>query len=342
MANTTTARQIQTRTDWGAALRYDPVDPLVSSSNEALKYCAIRDLTNASPGDPFRIWRLPRVGEIVRKQQDDGSWKYHGGKEGLRSREDYAQIETFRIVRELVDKYAADRRLPAFRNASEFLFTHQTREGDFRGIAGNQYVPYYSAAITELLVKGGYSNDPRIEKSFEWLLSMRQDDGGWAFPLRTVGLKLSASMFESSTVQPDRSKPFSHMVTGMVLRAFAAHPVYRESSEARHAGELLSTRFFQRDKYPDRTSPSFWTSFSYPFWFTDLVSSLDSLSTMGFGLRNQGVRQGLEWLARRQKPDGLWRVRLRIMAGDGDADAWISLAICRVFKRIYGKGPVPA
>ena len=39
-------------------------------------------------------------------------------------------------------------------------------------------------------------------------------------------------------VQPDLSKPFSHNWTGMVLRAFAAHPIYRYCEEAQLAADL--------------------------------------------------------------------------------------------------------
>lgn len=37
----------------------------------------------------------------------------------------------------------------------------------------------------ELQIKAGYTDEPRIEKGFKGLLSVRQDDGGWANPLRT-------------------------------------------------------------------------------------------------------------------------------------------------------------
>ena len=41
-------------------------------------------------------------------------------------------------------------------------------------------------------------------------------------------------------IQPDRSKAFSHLITGIVLRAFAAHRRYRATREA---GELLKSLF---------------------------------------------------------------------------------------------------
>ena len=320
---------------WKRRLRYDPVPSLITSKDEALRYLSNRDLGN-SAGPIEELWHLPQVKKIEERQQLNGSWKYRGGREQLRSNENYDQIESFRVLRMLIEKYGMSKVCVSVRNTAEFFFSVQTEEGDFRGICGQQYVPYYSAAIMELLIKGGYAKDERIERGFNWLRSIRQDDGGWAFPLRTVGKRLGADIFNSDTIYPDKSKPFSHLITGMVLRAYAAHPVHRKSKEALHAGEMLAKRFFKRDKYPDRQAVSFWTSFSFPFWFTDLLSSLDSLSLMGFDPGNKWIKRGLDWLIARQSKDGLWRLNLRAMARVKEPDSWISFAISRMFKRFFG------
>jgi hypothetical protein len=257
--------EVDSRVSWRRKLKYDPMPALVNSTNEALRYLADRDLTGMEKGPPNSLWQLPAFQRIIAAQSENGSWRYHGGRKRIRSDEDYDQIETYRNLRELVEKYAINSNHPALRKAAEFLFGQQTDEGDFRGICGRQYVPYYSGAILELLIKSGYAEDYRIKKGFKWLLSNRQDDGGWAFPLRTVGRKLDPETFHSDTIEPDRSKPFSHLITGMVLRAFVAHPAYRGSREASRASDLLASRFFKADKYPDRRAPVFWTSFSFPF-----------------------------------------------------------------------------
>lgn len=259
----------------------------------------------------------------------------------MRSSEDYDQLETYRILGELVEKYGLNRDHPAIQSAADYLFSHQSEEGDFRGIYGNQYTPNYSAAIMELLIKAGYGSDSRIEKGFHWLRSNRQQDGGWAIPLRTVGRKFDPKTLHVEPIHQDRSKPFSHLVTGVVLRAFAAHPDHRTSSEARASGRLLAPRFFEADKYPDRRAPSFWTTFSYPFWFTDLLSSLDSLSLIGADKNDVQIRRALGWFLARQQQSGLWKLPLLRMTREEDRDSWISLVTCRVFKRLYGEDNSP-
>jgi squalene-hopene cyclase-like protein len=326
---------------WRQQLKYDPIRGLMSSKSDAIVYFTRHDLLGEKTEPVDRLWQLraPRV--LVGKQAPDGAWKYHGGKESLRAQEDYNQVETYRVLRELIEKYGMSRAHSSIQRAAEFLFSRQAEEGDFRGIAGNQYLPYYTGGIMELLIKAGYEDDSRIEKGFRWLLSTRQVDGGWAFPLRTRGYNLGPETFQAGTVQPDKSMPFSHLVTAMVLRAFAAHPRRRSSEEARAAGNLVTSRFFKPDKYPDRRAASFWTSFSYPFWFTDLLSSLDSLSLIGIGMDKPEIREAVDWFKKRQDRNGLWRLSLRIMDREEERDRWISLAVCRVLKRLLSNGSLP-
>ncbi len=318
--------------NWRQELRVDPVPVIISSNNPAIKYFVRRDLLDEKVEPIETLWELPEAKKIFHKQQEDGSWQYPGGgKPHLRSQEDYNQIETYRNLGILVEKYGLQNTHPAIGKAAGFLFSKQTPEGDFRGIYGNQYSPNYSAAIMELLIKAGYDSDSRIEKGFQWLLSIRQKDGGWAIPLRTVGAKY-ADIVKAITIEPNFTKLFSHLVTGVVLRAFAASGKYRKSPEAATAGKLLASRFFKRDVYPDRNTPQYWESAPFPFWFTDIVSALDSLSLMGFTKENPNIYGALNWLKSRQEDDGLFDLKLQ-KGKDKDLKFWLCLAICRLFKR---------
>jgi hypothetical protein len=317
---------------WQAPLRVDPVPTLLASDNAALASLVRHDLVGEEAHSPELLWHLPQVEHLLRKQSSNGAWKYpSGGK--VRSQEDYDQLETFRILGYLIEQYGLTRHHSAIGQAADFFFSHQTSEGDFRGIYGNQYTPNYSAAIMELLVKAGYENDPRIEAGFRWLLGLRQRDGGWALPLRTVGKIFDRATLQAGPIRPDTTKPSSHLITGVVLRAFAARVAYRRSSEAQAAGAFLASRLFAADTYPDRRAPDFWTRFSYPFWFTDLLSALDSLSQLRFSSADGRIRQALDWFVAHQEDDGLWRLSLVRMTGERDRDAWISLAICRMLRR---------
>lgn len=320
---------------WRASLEADPVPALLACGNPAVEYFTRRDLLREKTGPESRLWALPAAERILRRQREDGAWKYPGGQERIRSRQDYNQYETFRRLGFLVEMYGFSRKHPAIERAAEFLFSFQTAGGDFRGIYGNQYTPNYSAGIMELLIKAGYAGDPRIDRGFAWLLATRQDDGGWAIPLRTRGHKLDVIEMRAAPVEPDRARPFSWLATGVVLRAFAAHPRQRRSKAARQAGELLLSSFFLKDNYPDRGTPDFWLRLTFPFCYTDLLSALDSLSLLGFDSERPGIAQALAWFRDNQAPDGLWRLKT-LKNKDRDPRFWLALSICRVFKRFSG------
>lgn len=322
-------------TSWRAWLRYDPLPLLLSSENEALDYFVKRDLLGDDIKPVETLWHLPRVAKIARKQRDDGSWRYRGRRPGEEWGQDYNQLETYRVLGWLVELYGLNREHPAVEGAAKFLFSCQTEEGDFRGIYGSQYTPNYSAGIMELLTKAGYGRDRRIECGFRWLLSIRQNDGGWALPLQTVGARLDKALMASETLEPDPSKPFSHWATGVVLRAFAAHDEYRETKEARSAGMLLASSLFGRGRYPARQDAKFWTRFTFPFWFTDLLSALDSLSWLGIDRGHNRVKKGLDWFRGRKKADGGWDLHLLKNKSIDDLHLWTDLAICRLFKRFH-------
>lgn len=324
---------------WNIQLKVDPIDSLLQTEDKALNYFVRRDLQDQEGLPIESLWELPAVQKILKKQNEDGSWNYPGKSKEKYPHVIYSLIETFRNLGILIEKFGFSRHHSRCRKAAEYCFSCQDEEGDFRGIYENQYSPNYTAAIMELLIKAGYSRDHRIEKGFTWLLSMRQSDGGWAIPIRTHGVGNTIHWFSknkpSEPLHPDISQPFSHLVTGVVLRTFAAHRRYGRSVEAHRAGELLASRFFLKDAYPDRGNESYWKKSSFPFWFTDIVSALDSLSLMGFRKEHPQVKKGLEWLKTTQQENGVFNLKLLRSGGDKNTKYWTTLAICRIYKRLF-------
>ncbi len=136
--------------------------------------------------------------------------------------------------------------------------------------------------------------------------------------------------------EADPTRPFSHLVTGMVLRALAAHPRYRRSRETLRAAELLKSRLFKSDKYADRKGPEYWTKFTYLFQFTDLLSSLDSLGRIGFPKRDPDVARAIGWFRERQKTDGSFALTMCRGISDKRLPLWLGLALCRALLRFGG------
>jgi len=327
--------------NWQKHLRFDPLPALLSSGDEALQYFARRDLLDEEAGPIQRLWKLPKAQKILKKQTPAGSWDRPAAQK-KHSDINYELIETWKQFRLLIDKYGFDREDLSTARAAEFLFSCQTEDGDIRGFLANQYATYYTGAIIGLLNKAGYEDDARIEKGFHWLLSMRQQDLGWTVPIITHTYDWRTMYRLTSQpavpVEPDRSKPFSHNWTGMVLRAFAAHNRYRKTNAARTAVKLLKSRFFQPDCYTSYQSAGYWVRFDHPFWWNNLVAALDSISIIDPS-KDELMDKALGWLIEHQEEDGLWKASYVSRkdvdnARTSETRLWVSLAICRVFKRM--------
>jgi Squalene-hopene cyclase C-terminal domain len=323
--------QIQMK-KWWDEFNYDPKAPLLDSGDKSIALFSKHDLLDKEVALQD-LWQLSIPQGILRKQRPNGSWVYPGAKDHVRTQENYNQMETYRSLGILIEEFGFDRKHPAIQQAAEYLFTFQTREGDFRGIYGIQYSTNYSAGITELLIKGGFGSDPRIKSVFNWLISIRQSDGGWAIPFRTKNYNIQVISNHPKTIEPDTSKPFSHMITGVVLRAFSADPLYRKSKEAKQAGKLLLANLFNKDNYPDRQGADYWLRFTFPFWYTDLISALDSLSLLKFAKEESQIDKALKWFITHQERNGLWNLNISKGQNKDVLRLWLALAICRIFKR---------
>lgn len=329
---------------WRKQLKIDPVPALLSSGNEAVIYFTRRDICDESVGPLEQVWELPEVRKIVRKQLPDGSWPPTGKKPGVYPPYHYYLVESFRHFRTLVERYCFNSKHPVAVSAAEFILSCQTADGDIRGMIGNQYATYYTGAMLKLLIDVGYEADSRVEKGMRWLLDMRQDDGGWIIPIavhsidRETMIRLTSEYAEP--IEPDRSMPFSHNWTNMVLQAFAAHPNYRRSSEAVTAGNLLKLRFFQPDVYTSYRDAGYWVRFVH--WWPNLLMALDSLSLMGFRKDDPDITRGLDWFVANQQGDGLWKVsykkgdKFRGTPKEIEERLWLSLAVCKMLRRFYG------
>lgn len=327
--------------DW-PRLRYDSIAPLLSSGDDAVAYFARRDLLGEDAGLIEDVWDSPALKKILKKQKPDGSWKGSGKDADIYPPRHYDLSETWKQFRFLIDMYGMDKTHPAVRSAAEFLFSFQAAEGDIRGMLANQYAMYYTGAILYLLIRGGYADDSRVQKGLAWLLSMRQDDGGWIasplLPMKMNDPELTRLTTRYAPPVPlDKKLPASHHWTGMAIRPFAVHPEYRGHGEIRRAAGILKSRFFQEDCYTSYQAADYWVRFQFPFWWNHLVSAMDSLSLIGIPGEDHDIAGALAWLTGHQQSDGLWLLDYRKGRKPKDKEypdrLWISLAICRIFKR---------
>ena len=91
------------------------------------------------------------------------------------------------------------------------------------------------------------------------------------------------------------------------------------------------SRFFKADMYEDRRSASYWEEITYPFWATDILSSLDSLSCIGFTVDDEPIQKALGWLKKIQNPQGHWKAGFK--KSTLEDHLWVTVAVLGVIKR---------
>ena len=282
---------------WREKLRCDPIETLAGSQYEAVRYFTERDLLTEDVEHVSILWDLPEPRKLLRRQQEDGSWAYPGRNPERYPDVNYSLVETYKRLRLLVGKYGFDRSHSSIERAAEYVLSCQTEEGDIRGVYASQYHPHYDGVFLEYLIKAGYQDDTRGERCLAWLLSVRMDDGGWAHPMLTEGLSWDESTRLSTTSAP-------------------VIPFDRTRASCNLVTGMTLRAFACHPDYRHREEP-----------------------------REAGehpkVAEALNWFATHQRGDGLWEDSYKKGAKRVDTERaregrqWISLAICRVLKRIF-------
>ncbi len=288
---------------WRARLASDPIPRLLREGSPSILARIRRDLIDDSEAPTVKeVWAYPEVKALVKKMDKDGGFLPRPPDKLLGSAKFASALATLRAIDRFADlgvRNEGDEASAPLRKAADFLLDSQSADGGIADL-GLAETPtgqppgvalHFQGWAVSALGRTGFESDPRVERAFQFLVERRQDDGGWAW--RGVRTESAA-------------RPSSHLVTGMVLRAFAFSSSRRVSREARRAAELLATRFLQPDRYPDRKAPQFWELLTEPRFYTDVLDALDTVTAIGLGKENSGVRTAEAYLRSRQANDGLW------------------------------------
>ena len=338
---------------WRARLASDPIPRLLREGPPSVLARIRRDLIDDSEAPTLdEIWTYPDVKALVKKVGKNGVFPATASDKALGSTRFAGTLATLRGLDRLCDLgVRAEGELgappPVLDKIVDALLASQEGDGGIADLAlaetpkgrAKTVALHFQGWAISALCRAGYENDPRVEKGLQYLLERRQDDGGWAWR----GVRTDSA-----------ARPSSHLVTGMVLRAFASAASRRTTREARRAAELLATRFLQPDRYPDRKAPSFWEILTEPRMYTDVLDALDTVTAIGLGKENSGVRTAEAYLRSRQSGDGLWypgpppekgasfsAVGSNAGKGKGSKDAketeaaiWLTLRVLVVLRRI--------
>lgn len=87
----------------------------------------------------------------------------------------FTTLESACLLREL----GMDAAEPVLKETAALIFSAQREDGRFRLAPGGAIYPCHTAGAARTLCHLGYAEDPRLQKTFEHLLSIQHSDGGW-------------------------------------------------------------------------------------------------------------------------------------------------------------------
>jgi hypothetical protein len=285
---------------WRARLARDPIPTLLREGPASLTARVRRDLIDDDEAPRgAELLAYPDVKAFLKKQGPRGEFPAKPTEKALGPEKFATVVATMRALERLAELGLDVDTAPAVAAAAELVLGTQAKDGGITALAigekktdrGKVVAVHFQGWALSVLCRVGLDTDARVARGFGFLLQWRQADGGWAWR----GVRCDSS-----------ARPSSHLITGMALRAFAASPSRRSSREARRAAELLATRFLQPDRYPDRKAPSYWELLAEPRFYVDMLDALDTVTAVGLGKENSGVRTAEAYVRGRQSHDGLW------------------------------------
>lgn len=236
---------------------------------------------------------------------------------------------------------------PAVARGAQYLFSTQEYDGSWPLSPGDEsrekyrkydHIPLQTALPLRGLAACGYATHPNAERAYEWLLSMRLDDGAWP-----TGYVAGSRGYVAGYRRLAHSRWGCRSNTTAALVCLAAHPQRRHAPEAQQGLDLLLGR---------ETSERHWIGFDtarllgfepVKGFFTyygsfDLALVLKLCTAIGATTEDQRVARLVSTIEEIQGTYGLWQYTpnptasrwvsydlLRTLANLDDAPGWTSL-----------------
>jgi hypothetical protein len=321
---------------WRARLARDPIPTLLREGSPALAARVRRELIDDDEAPRgAEVLAYPEVKAFLKKQGKKGEFPAKPAEKALGPDKFAATLATLRALERMAE-LGLDSTTAAVASAAEVVLSSQVADGGLAVLAIGEkktdkskiVAMHFQGWALAALCRVGLDADKRVAEGFRFLLQNRQADGGWAWR----GVRCDSP-----------ARPSSHLITGMALRAFAASSSRRSSREARRAAELLATRFLQPDRYPDRKAPTFWEQLAEPRFYLDMLDALDTVTAVGLGKENSGVRTAEAYVRGRQSADGLWypggppvpgAPKVEPSAKEREAARWLTVRALSVLRRV--------
>ncbi|MGB3714420.1 MAG: hypothetical protein WA996_08330 [Candidatus Promineifilaceae bacterium] len=303
---------------------------LLADPSPTLRLLVLRGLLGRSIDDPEVVELAdlrdsdPLVVDLLSRQSADGSW-LRAGRDGAIQ----ATAQALLLLGYLGFGLDHD----GVKHGASYLFSNQENDGswplDSDDDSSERYsnysmIPLQTSMPLRALAACGLAEDPRSEKAYEWLLSVRLGDGAWP-----SGLASGNYAGVAGYRRIPHSRWGCRSNTTAALICLAMHPIRRKGVEAKRALDLLLGR-----ESLDRQAFGFEVArvlgaerakglFTY-FARFDVALLLDLCWRVGASLEDDRVSNLVEFAKKEQGPYGLWEYRSR-----PQASRWVTFDVLR-------------
>ncbi len=320
---------------------------LLADKSPVLRYLVLKNLLHKDDSDSevqeLQQLRLedPLVRDLLDNQQSDGSWKF-SNKLGLNLQ------ESFRNTAQALTRLAYlgfNKKFPPIQRAAEYLYTLQLESGSWPWKEGKTTFkhPTHGQVISPMittfplraLAMCGYAEDSRSESAFEYLLTLRAEDGSWPTYLSPDG-KIGYQVVGYRQLPNSRLGCRSNS-TG-ALSAFAYHPKRRNKPEMKRVLDLLLAREshdrqalgFEVARYVGMEPAHGYLTY-YARW--DVAHILNLCWRIGANTSDPRIADMIKYLEENQGKYGLWEYQPK-----SEASRWITYDLLYSLSQIDKEG----
>jgi hypothetical protein len=332
--------------DWKSKLKADQTAWLLEEDNPSVRYFALVDLFEKSKEDPevlkvkAEIMQKGVVPKILAKQKEEGYWeeaeKFYTAK---------YKGTVWQIL--ILAQLGADGKDSRIKRACEFLFENsQDRESNGFSVSvsaksgggrSSVVIPCLTGNLVYSLIRLGYLQDVRVQKSINWITTYKRFDDG--IEERPKGLPY------------DRypmcwGKHSCHMGAVKTLKGLAEIPSTQRNKEvektiSQGVEYLLRHHIYKKSHDLSKISKPGWLRLGFPLMYQgDILEILGILTQLGY--HDQRMQEAMDKLISKQDKEGKWKLENTFngrfqtnIERKGKPSKWITLNALKVLKKYY-------
>ena len=332
--------------NWKSILKADQTNWLLEDDNPSVRYFTLVDLLEKADNDleamktKEEIMQKGVVSRILAKQKEEGYWEE---AEKFYTAKYKGTVWQILILAEL----GADEKDSRIKRACEFLLENsQDRESNGFSVWVNAktgggrpsgVIPCLTGNLVYSLIRLGYLQDVRVQKSINWITTYHRFDDG-------INERPKGGPFDRFVMC--WGKHSCHMGVVKTVKALAEIPITQRNKEVKNTIEegveyLLKHHLYKKSHDLSKISKPGWLRLGFPLMYQDDILEILGILTQ-LGYHDQRMQEAIDILVSKQDGEGKWKLENTFngrfqtnIEQKGKKSKWITLNALKVLKKYY-------